>query len=154
MQPTLALRPSLTALVTLLVTTVLAEELRLPVPRLTIYPGDRISEAMIEQRVVQLAPGAEALVVTQQDTLIGKVARRTLLPGQPVSTIAIDSPRIVTVGAQVKIIFSEPGMQIIAYGIAQQAGAIGDFIRVRNQDSGLFVSGRVQPDGSIRVSEG
>lgn len=154
MQPTLALRLSLTALVTLFVTTVRAEEFRLPVPRLTIYPGDHISEAMIEQRVVQLAPGAEALVVTQQDTLIGKVARRTLLPGQPVSTIAIDSPRIIAVGAQVKIIFSEPGMQIIAYGIAQQAGAIGDFIRVRNQDSGLFVSGRVQPDGSIRVSEG
>lgn len=131
-----------------------ADELRAPVARLTIYPGDRISEAMIEDRVVSLAPGSEALIATSKDALIGKVARRTLLPGQPIATIAVDNPRLVTVGAQVKIVFSEAGMQIVAYGVAQQAGAIGDMIRVRNQDSGLFVYGRVQADGSIRVSEG
>ena len=88
------------------------------------------------------------------EAVIGKIARRTLLPGQPIATIAVDNPRIVTIGAQLKIIFSEPGMQIVAYGIAQQAGGIGDVIRVRNQDSGLFVSGRAQADGSIHVSEG
>lgn len=131
-----------------------AEEQRLPVPRLTIYPGDHITESMIEEKTLSLTPGAESLVVSSQDSLIGKIARRTLLPGQPIQTIAIDNPRIIVIGAQVKIVFSEPGMQIVAYGIAQQAGAIGDVIRVRNQDSGLFVSGRVQADGSIRVSEG
>ena len=45
-------------------------------------------------------------------------------------------------------------MIIVAYGSALQAGGVGDLIRVRNQDSGLVVSGRVQADGSIRVSEG
>lgn len=131
-----------------------AGDIRLPVPRVTIYPGDRIAEMMLEEKIVALAAGTEALVATTADALIGKIARRTLLPGQPIATIAIDNPRLVTIGAQVKIVFSEPGMQIVAYGIAQQAGAIGDFIRVRNQDSGLFVSGRVQADGSILVSEG
>jgi flagella basal body P-ring formation protein FlgA len=130
------------------------EELRAPVPRITIYPGDRIAETMIEEKTILLPPGSAALAVISQDALIGKIARRTLLPGQPIAANAIDNPRIVAVGAQVKIIFSEPGMQIVAYGIAQQPGAIGDVIRVRNQDSGLFVSGRVQPDGSIHVDEG
>lgn len=126
----------------------------LPVARIVIYPGDVISEAMIDERAYALAAGTEALYAQSRDALVGKVARRTLLPGQPIPTIAVDNPRIVTAGAQIKIVFLEGGLQIVAYGVAQQAGAVGDIIRVRNQDSGLFISGRVQADGSVRVGEG
>jgi len=125
-----------------------------PVARVTIYPGDTISDALLDERSYALARGSEAVYALSRDAVIGKVARRTLLPGQPIPNIAIDNPRIVTVGAQIKIVFSEGAMEIVAYGIAQQAGAVGDLIRVRNQDSGLFISGRIQIDGSIRVGEG
>lgn len=131
-----------------------ADERPLPVARTTIYPGDHISEAMLEEKFVPLAPGAESHMVLSTDGLLGKVARRTLLPGQPIPTIAVDNPRVVMTGAQVRIVFSEGGMQIIAYGVAQQHGAIGEIIRVRNLESGIFVSGRVQADGSILVGEG
>ncbi|WP_424363505.1 flagellar basal body P-ring formation chaperone FlgA [Methylocystis parvus] len=127
---------------------------KLPVARITIYPGDVIAESMLDERAYGLAPGSEPLYARARETLIGKMARRTLLPGQPIPTIAIDNPRIINVGAQIKIVFAEDGLQIVAYGIAQQAGAIGDLIRVRNQDSGLFISGRIQNDGSVRVGEG
>jgi flagella basal body P-ring formation protein FlgA len=127
---------------------------KLPVARITIYPGDVIAESMLDERAYGLAPGSEPLYARARETLIGKMARRTLRPGQPIPTIAIDNPRIINVGAQIKIVFAEDGLQIVAYGIAQQAGAIGDLIRVRNQDSGLFISGRIQNDGSVRVGEG
>lgn len=125
-----------------------------PVPRVTIYPGDRITDAMLDDRTDVVAHEAEPLYIRARDGLIGKVARRTLLPRQPIPVMAVDNPRLVVIGAQVKMIFVEAGMQIVTYGIAQQAGGVGDLIRVRNQDSGLFVSGRVQSDGSIRVGEG
>lgn len=141
------------ALATVAATQATAQE-KLPVARVTIYPGDVIAESMLDERAYGLAPGSEPLYARARETLIGKIARRTLLPGQPIPTIAIDNPRVVNVGAQIKIVFSEDGLQIVAYGIAQQAGAIGDLIRVRNQDSGLFVSGRIQSDGSVRVGEG
>lgn len=131
-----------------------AGEQTLPVARVTIYPGDAINDAMLEDKPTALNTDSLTGILISRDRIVGKVARRTLLPGQPIPSIAIDNPRIIAVGAQVKIVFSEAGMQIVAYGLAQQAGAIGDIIRVRNTDSGLFVSGRVQPDGSIRVSEG
>jgi flagella basal body P-ring formation protein FlgA len=35
-----------------------------------------------------------------------------------------------------------------------QDGAVGDVIKVRNSDSGVTVSGAVQPDGTVRVSGG
>ena len=37
---------------------------------------------------------------------------------------------------------------------ALQDGAVGDVIKVRNSDSGVTVSGAVQPDGTVRVSGG
>lgn len=125
-----------------------------PVARMTIYPGDQIVDAMIDEKPLTLAPEMEPLVFHSRDGLVGKVARRTLRPGQPIPTSAVDTLRLIKTGAQVRIIFSEGGMQIIAIGVAQQAGGVGDFIRVRNQDSGLFISGRIQSDGSVLVSEG
>ena len=130
------------------------EERLLPVARVTIYPGDQISDAMLEDKSFVVAATTETSLATSRSALIGKIARRTLLPGAPIPSIAVDIQKIIRIGSQVKIVFSEGGMLIVAFGVAQQAGAIGDVIRVRNQDSGLFVSGRIQPDGSIRVSEG
>jgi flagellar basal body P-ring formation protein FlgA len=126
----------------------------LPVPRATIYPGETIADEMLAERSYELPSAPEDFYARSRDALVGKVARRTLLPKQPIPTIAVDNPRIVRAGAQIKIVFSESGLDIVAYGIAQQAGGVGDLIRVRNQESGLFVSGRVQSDGSVRVGEG
>lgn len=125
-----------------------------PVPRVTIYPGDKITDSMLDERSDVVPRDSEPLYIRSREALIGKVARRTLLPRQPIQIMAVDNPRVVIVGAQVKVIFAEAGLDIVTYGIAQQAGGVGDIIRVRNQDSGLFISGRVQSDGSIRVGEG
>lgn len=126
----------------------------IPVPKVTIYPGDVIDESMLAERYLAGGLTPERGAIESSAGLIGKVARRTLLPGQPIQAIAIDNPRLVAVGARVKIVFSEAGMIITAFGVALQAGGIGDFVHVRNQDSGLTVTGRVQRDGSILVGEG
>ncbi|BBU61654.1 hypothetical protein MSC49_15890 [Methylosinus sp. C49] len=131
-----------------------AEERMLPVPLGVIYPGDVIRESMLGERAFGFGGGVDGSVAETKGALIGKVARRTLLPDRPVPTIAVDAPKVVTINASVKIVFDEGGMVIVAYGSALQAGSVGDLIRVRNQDSGLVVTGRVQADGSIRVSEG
>ncbi len=124
----------------------------LPVPVAVIYPGEVIRESMLVERPFGVGSGGS--VAETKNALVGKVARRTLLPDQPIPPIAVDAPKVVSINAQVKIVFDEGGMVIIAYGSALQPGAVGDLIRVRNQDSGLVVTGRVQADGSIRVSEG
>jgi flagellar basal body P-ring formation protein FlgA len=37
--------------------------------------------------------------------------------------------------------------------MALEAGGVGDTIKVRNSDSGLTISGTIQPDGSVSVSD-
>lgn len=131
-----------------------AEERILPVPLATIYPGDLIRESMLGELSFAGAAAADGWAIQSKSALLGKVAKRTLLPGKPIAAIAVDAPKLVAIGAQVKIVFDEDGLVITTYGSAMQAGAVGDLIRVRNQDSGLTISGKIQPDGSIRVSEG
>lgn len=131
-----------------------AQERSLPVPVAVIYPGDIIRDAMLSEKSFGVGADAERSFFDSKGALVGKVARRTLLPDRPIPLVAVDSPKVVFVNAPVKIVFQEGGLVIIAYGSALQPGAVGDLIRVRNQDSGLVVSGRVQADGSIRVSEG
>lgn len=131
-----------------------ADERVLPIPLVTIYPGDIIRESMLGERSFSDRAASYGSLIDSKSALLGKVARRTLLPERPIPVIAVDAPKVVAVNAQVKIVFDEGGLVITTYGSAMQAGAVGDLIRVRNQDSGLVISGKVQPDGSILVSDG
>jgi flagellar basal body P-ring formation protein FlgA len=131
-----------------------ADERVFPTPVATIYPGEVIRDAMIEDKATANANPLDAGVFTSRESLLGMVAKRTLLPGRPIPLAAIDAPHLVHIGSTVRIIFEESGLVIVAYGSALQPGSVGELIRVRNQDSGLVVSGRVQADGSIRVGDG
>ena len=127
----------------------------LPVPATTIYPGDTIRDAAVTNRDFgeHYQPSRYG-VVTDRATIIGKVARRTLLPGAPIPLNATMEPKVVAAGSKVRIVFEESGMTISTFASALQPGAVGDVVSVRNIESGLTVSGVVQPDGSIRVNGG
>jgi flagella basal body P-ring formation protein FlgA len=127
----------------------------LPVPSVTIYPGDVISGMLIVEREFPTNAVASRFgVATDRAMLVGKIARRTLLPGSPIPANAVMEPRLVINGARVRIVFAEGDLEIITYGAALQAGSAGDLVSVRNLESGLTISGVVQPDGSVRVDGG
>lgn len=128
-----------------------SEERVLPVPAVTIYPGDTISETMLKDRVFPGSYRFRTAVVEAPRVLVGKTARRTLLPGEPIPMNAIDDPKLVTRGVQAAILFEEGGLSILGVGIPLQSGALGETIQVKNVDSGRIITGRVQPDGRIRI---
>ncbi len=132
-----------------------ADAMLLPVPNVTIYPGDTIRENWIVDHDFSSSPFApKSGMIDTHEGLVGKIARRTLLPGMPVPATAVGEPRLVANGEKVRVIYSEGGLTISTYGSALQAGGAGDTVSVRNLDSGLTISGVVQPDGSISVSGG
>lgn len=120
------------------------------VPAVTVYPRETVRADMLEIREgnSRLA-GAE--IVTDPSQIIGKVSRTTLLPGRPIALNALEAPRIVAVGARVRIVFRESGVAIVALGVALQPGGEGEIIRVRNLDSQIVVTGIVRRDGSVDV---
>jgi flagella basal body P-ring formation protein FlgA len=132
----------------------LAQEATAPVPRIVIYPGDIIHDDMLTDVSIDQLHGMTSSIVESRAALVGKRAKRTLLPGRAILEGAIENPRAVLNGAQVKLVFNEGGLTIITSAAALQDGGVGDIIKVRNTDSGLTISGTIQPDGSVLVSDG
>ena len=129
-----------------------AEANILPVPITIIYPGEVIKDgSLIDHDFSTDAPSSKFPAVENRAAIVGKVARRTLLPGSPIPLNAIGDPKAIANGAKVRIFFEGGGLAITAYGTALQAGSVGEIILVRNLGSGITVSGAVQADGSIRV---
>lgn len=127
----------------------------LPVPSITIYPGDTIKGAFLVDR--DFSSNSTALrggVFQSREGLVGKLARRTLLPGTPIPINAVAEPRAVSNGGKVRVVFSQEGLEITTYATALQNGGVGDVISIRNLDSGQTISGIVQADGSVRVGGG
>ena len=126
----------------------------LPVPRVAIYPGDVIGDEMLVLRSYRVDPNAKLSVAGDPEDLRGKIARRTLLPGQLVPLNAVKQPDVVIAGRPVSLVYEADGLIITASGVALQAGGAGDFISVRNVDSGLTIKGVIAADGTIRLGGG
>ncbi|MGU3358998.1 flagellar basal body P-ring formation chaperone FlgA [Methylobacterium sp. M6A4_1b] len=130
-----------------------ADDLLLPVPTVTIYPGDTIKAAMLRVQAYPDTFKARTAVVDAPMAIVGRVARRMLLPGEPVPVNAIDDPRLVSRGTPTQIVFEEQGLLITAVGAPLQNGGLGDVIRVRNTDTNRIVLGTVMADGRIRTGD-
>jgi len=129
-----------------------AAELELPVPRLTIYPGDVIGDDLIMERAFIARTVARSTIHEAREALIGKVARRTLLPGQPIPINGVRDPYVVTQGKNALVVFEAGGLTITTNAMALQNGGIGDLVTLRNIDSGTIIKGTVAPDGTVRLA--
>lgn len=143
----------LAALVALVGASAAMAQQMLPSPAMVIYPGDIISDPMlVDVDSRDLARGGGPAIEKRAE-LIGKAARRTLLPGAAISPAFVESPRAVANGASVRVIYQDGGLTIAASASAMQSGAVGDTVKLRSADSGLTISGVIQPDGSVRVRD-
>jgi flagella basal body P-ring formation protein FlgA len=71
-----------------------AEEVLALTPRRIIYPGDLIHDDAIEEKRIEINPSSGNTNVRTRDEIIGKIARRTLIPGQSIPLSGIDTPRL------------------------------------------------------------
>lgn len=128
-----------------------ADRIAFVVPSATVYPGQIVSDtALLEKQFFINAPAA-AQYVLSLDQAVGKVARKTLLPGKPILVSALGEPSLITRGVPAPLVFTAGTLTITAMGTPLESGAAGDFIKVRNVDSGIIVSGTVLANGRIQV---
>uniref|UniRef100_Q07SH3 Flagella basal body P-ring formation protein FlgA n=1 Tax=Rhodopseudomonas palustris (strain BisA53) TaxID=316055 RepID=Q07SH3_RHOP5 len=130
------------------------EPVRFPVPVTTIYPGDLIKDEMIIDRAFAPNMPGVAAFVGDRLTVVGRTARRTLLPGRLIPNNAVEDQKIVNRGSVVKVVIEDGALSIVTYGSSLQSGGPGAFIQLRNLDTGVTIRGIVQPDGSVRIQNG
>jgi flagella basal body P-ring formation protein FlgA len=121
------------------------------VPERTIYPGEKLGPELVRE-VSVTNPHLRGGYVAVTEEILGKVTTRTLLPGRTIPVGALRDAWAVERGATVPMVFNGGGLTITAVGTPLQNAAIGDFIRVRNIETGVIISGTVMGDGSIRVA--
>ncbi len=121
-----------------------------PVVKLTVYPGDTITADMVTFKEAGSISGPGA-AVTDKESLIGKVARRALLPGLPIPKNAIREPYVVLQGKTIPLIFQSGNITITGIALALESGGSGEVISARNPDSGVVIRGVIQTDGSLRA---
>ncbi len=121
------------------------------VPTRTVYAGQPISEVGLSERMFYIKADAVPLYVTDISQALHKVAKRTLTAGRPISLSALGEPVLIDRGQSIRLVFSAGDLVITATGVSLQPGSAGDFIKVRNIDSGRIITGTVLSDGSVRV---
>ncbi len=123
----------------------------LPVPSVTIYPGDTIAPDMLTSGTFPAGTAANYPVIAAPSELIGKVARRTLLAGRLIARNTVGQRDLVEKGKIIPIHYEQGPLTITASVLALQSGALNDMIQVRNIDSGKVVVATVSADGSVRI---
>lgn len=123
----------------------------LPVTTTTVYPGEIVSNGVLIEKAFRSNRVARLPVYDTRQMIVGKVARRTLLPGQPILVNALREPDLVKQGNSYIVTFEDEGLSISATATALQSGTAGDIVALRNVDSGTIIRGIVQADATIRV---
>jgi flagella basal body P-ring formation protein FlgA len=133
------------------IASVWASTLDLPVPRVTLYPGDVVTGDQLTDRAFIASTVTRGSVFEGRQNLVGKVAKRTLLAGQPIPLNAIREPFLVTQGKSSLVVFETGGLTITIQAVALQNGSVGEIVTLRNPDSGVIIHGTVERDGTVRL---
>lgn len=126
-------------------------EMLLPVPAITLYPNDEIGEEHIIDRAFIAATVTRGAVLDDRRSVVGRVARRTLLKGQPIPANALRDPYLIISGKTAVVVFQDGGLMITSQAVALQSGSVGDVVSLRNIESGTMIRGVVAGDGTVRV---
>lgn len=127
-----------------------SEMVEVPVVKFRMTSSDVIKESDVEW----LRMAADRLnrdTVLEMHGLVGKSPVRGLTPGRAIETAEVQSPPLVLRRTPVRMSYRSPRISIQAIGTAMQDGALGDTIKVRNDNSGLEVEARVVAGGMVEV---
>ena len=123
----------------------------LPVPRVTIYPGDLLTPDVLRLRRFKERATRGLPVVRLPDEVVGKVAKRTLLRGKLIALHALREPHVVQKGQQVRVVYVSGALTISTLATSLRSGSLGQLIQARNIDSGKIISGVVMENGTLRL---
>ena len=88
---------------------------------------------------------------TDPGQLAGKKMRRAVGVGQPVTRLAVASPKLLRRGQRVVFVARAGGIEVRMEGEMLMDGAAGDRVRVRNLRSNRIVEGELGADGLVVV---
>jgi len=85
------------------------------------------------------------------DDVVGRIAQRTIGPGEVLSPTTVRPPPLVRRGQTVTLIARAGGLAVRSAGVVQGDGGLAERVRVRNAASGRTVEGFVRSSDTVEV---
>jgi len=90
-------------------------------------------------------------IVVDPDKIVGKIAVRNLIAGEPLRQSDLKSPQLISRGQSVNITSKVGGLTVTMKGKALGNARAGDRLWVQNQSSNKRVEGEVTPQGEVLI---
>ncbi len=107
-----------------------------------IAAGKAASREDIEKQSIEITDLRASYARNPEDVL-GKVSRRVLLPGDPMTRDNFMDPLLVRHGETVRLRLERDGIRLKSLAKAEQDGRLGQFIRIRSADFPAFLKAQV-----------
>lgn len=122
----------------------------IPVLKVPINRSEMIGEGDIVFRAREIDRELRGVVVDVKQ-IVGKVAVRNLVVGEPLRQSDIKAPTLISRGQSVNITSKVGGLTVTMKGKALGSAKAGDRLWVQNQSSNKRVEGKVTPEGEVLV---
>ncbi len=123
------------------------------VPSAVIYPGDVLTMQNLSERQLLVSPDNPPVYGEREEDLLGKVARRTLLPNELIPDTAVRTQDLIKQGRTYKLTYDSAFVSIVGLGVPLQSGSVGEIINVRNPETGIIIKARIKPDQGLAVDD-
>ena len=116
----------------------------------TVHAGERLRADQLRLEPYEGPPTLDPPVASLQDA-VGMVARFEIRAGTVLTGRLLEPPKEVERGDTVSVLVQTPGARIEAAGVAEQSGARGSLIVVRNAKSGKKFRALVEDQDKVVV---
>lgn len=138
------------AVLALLASSVLADDVSIAVPARAIAPGQVITSDMLTTKTIDSGQ-VYASTLQADDELVGQQATKPLRAMQPVNRLHVKPATDVNRNTLVTVIYRRPGLELTGSGQALEDGRIGETIRVLNPDSKATLIAKVVSANQVEV---
>jgi flagella basal body P-ring formation protein FlgA len=123
----------------------------IPVPAIRLASGAVVRAEDLRMTRVSVSQ-TKGEVVRDPSQVVGMQLKRSVTPNQPISTTDLIRPAVVGRDSIVRIVLDAQGLSLSGQGIALEAGAMGERIRIRNPSSRAVLEAQVIAPGVVRVA--
>jgi flagellar basal body P-ring formation protein FlgA len=119
------------------------------VTRRMITAGERIGEADLEMKKVDVTFLKGSLLTNIEAK--GQLAARYLVAGQTVLSGDIKREPAALRGQLMKVIAGNEDLEVTTQALAEEAGFVGDLIKLKNTETQKFISGKILEKGVVKL---
>ena len=111
--------------------------------------GDSLDSKDYKEQEIEISFSQDALAVV--DDLKGKTLNKMLAVGRPIYKSDLKKEMVVQRGQLIRAISGDETFEVSAQMQAEENGAVGDLIRMKNTETQKLMSGRVIERGVVRI---